>query len=307
MNLVTVCLPVFERYDFFENAVNSVLNQTVGCQILVCDNASSHNLFQQYCVEKNIRYHRNETNIGLFNNWNRCAELCDTEYFVLLSDDDFLEPDFIESFYKNLKTFSNLDIYYSNFKIYEFSTGEYSHHDHRIPFGYFENTKEILKYGLEFGLSFPVFASVIRKCIFSGFENNFHTSADWLWMYSHTRTLKVYGNSEFKINRGSHTSNDSKNSETAIRCIFAISFIYGKYLNKELKNEGIKFRFLSFVRSLACVVDLYAYNDIDLINKILYNEHNKYNSIVIKYNCIKFLPKIILKIAYKFYFKKYYG
>jgi glycosyltransferase involved in cell wall biosynthesis len=96
---ITIGIPVYERFDFFEEALNSALNQTIQCSIIVIDNASSHNQFEKIVQQKNtpsLTYIRNLSNIGMIGNWNRCIELCPTEYLTILHDDDTLHPNFIE-------------------------------------------------------------------------------------------------------------------------------------------------------------------------------------------------------------------
>jgi glycosyltransferase involved in cell wall biosynthesis len=97
--LITIAIPVYERYDFFEEALGSALLQTVNCQVIVVDNHSSHSKFKDYVNSlnnPNIKYFLNATNLGMIENWNRCIELCETQWLTILHDDDWLHPNFIE-------------------------------------------------------------------------------------------------------------------------------------------------------------------------------------------------------------------
>ena len=103
---ITIAMPVYERIDFFEEALNSALKQTISCPVYVIDNASSHNKFREIAEKHNnplVTYIRNEKNIGMIGNWNRCIEACRTEYLSILHDDDVLHPNFIECCLKFLK------------------------------------------------------------------------------------------------------------------------------------------------------------------------------------------------------------
>jgi len=42
-----------------------------------------------------LRYVRNETNLGMVGNWNRCVELATHDYLAILHDDDLWEPDYV--------------------------------------------------------------------------------------------------------------------------------------------------------------------------------------------------------------------
>jgi len=96
---VTIAIPVYERTEFFHEALSSSINQTVKCKIIVIDNASSHNYFKDYITKlgnPDIKYYRNNENIGMVGNWNRCIQLCESSYISILHDDDVLHPQFIE-------------------------------------------------------------------------------------------------------------------------------------------------------------------------------------------------------------------
>ena len=97
-DLLTIAIPVYERKDFFLEALNSAINQTVKCNIIVIDNCSSHDYFKKICLEKKITYYRNDRNIGQDPNLNKCYKLPETEFVTLLWDDDILEPTYVSSF-----------------------------------------------------------------------------------------------------------------------------------------------------------------------------------------------------------------
>ncbi len=102
-SLLTIAIPVFNRTAFFRQALESALNQTVPVKVLVVDNASDEGDFaailEDYPAER-ISFLRNEKNLGMVGNWNRCIELCITPYLLILHDDDFLERDHVEMFLK---------------------------------------------------------------------------------------------------------------------------------------------------------------------------------------------------------------
>jgi GT2 family glycosyltransferase len=104
--LFTITIPVFNRYEFFEEAIASALNQSVRCSVIVVDNNSDHNKFEEYVTQLNdplVTYHRNEKNLGMVGNWNRCIELANTPWVSILHDDDALHPDFIKSILRVIK------------------------------------------------------------------------------------------------------------------------------------------------------------------------------------------------------------
>lgn len=98
---ITVLMPVFSHPDLFRIALKSVINQDYkgNYTILVVDN-NPYDLkeeTQNLAVVKefsanNILYYQNESNIGLFGNWNRCLELCNSPYLTFCHDDDMFLP-----------------------------------------------------------------------------------------------------------------------------------------------------------------------------------------------------------------------
>lgn len=98
-NPVTVMMPVYNRTKYFEEALVSVLSQTIPVRVIVVDNASDRadfgSILRRYDPER-VQLVRNPSNLGMIGNWNRCLELCPTRYALILHDDDRLRPYFLE-------------------------------------------------------------------------------------------------------------------------------------------------------------------------------------------------------------------
>ena len=102
-NTVTVAIPVYNGSRFITKTLESIVNQTVKVdQILVSDNCSTDNTvqfvkeFAKSHKDFNIKVNENESNLGYQRNYNKCMELADTDYLLLLSSDDLLKPFTIE-------------------------------------------------------------------------------------------------------------------------------------------------------------------------------------------------------------------
>jgi glycosyltransferase involved in cell wall biosynthesis len=96
---VTVAIPTFNRADWLRQTVASVLAQEYRAfRVLVSDNASEDHTAGVVASfeDPRIAYSRAERNLGLIGNFNRALELVDTEYVVLLPDDDLLYPGYLE-------------------------------------------------------------------------------------------------------------------------------------------------------------------------------------------------------------------
>lgn len=95
---ISVVIPVFNRRDLIAAAVQSALRQDVdGLEVVVVDNCSQDGTWEllQGIEDPRLRCIRNESNVGLFGNFNRCAAQISGEYALFLCSDDRLESDFL--------------------------------------------------------------------------------------------------------------------------------------------------------------------------------------------------------------------
>ena len=97
---VTVGIPTFNRAGLLHQAIESVLKQTYcDFRLIVSDNASTDQTREAVAsfADPRLSYVRAETNIGMIGNFNRLIELADTDFLMLLPDDDCLFPDYLRS------------------------------------------------------------------------------------------------------------------------------------------------------------------------------------------------------------------
>ena len=100
MSLVTIAIPTLNRSEFLRLSVESALLQTYSnIEILVSDNASEDETPAVLANfgDKRLRTLRQESRVTMFANWNSVLRAARGEYFLLLSDDDLLEPFAIET------------------------------------------------------------------------------------------------------------------------------------------------------------------------------------------------------------------
>lgn len=98
MAKVSVCIPTYNRSDYLQYSVNSVLPQSfTDFELIICDDGSTDdtpevvNNFQ----DARIRYVRHPQNIGRSKNMRSGFEAATGEYFIKFDDDDGLTPDFL--------------------------------------------------------------------------------------------------------------------------------------------------------------------------------------------------------------------
>ena len=103
----SIMIPVWNpNPKFLKEAVFSVLSQDVegiSLHIAVVDDDSQKvnvpALLQEWGVDKQIEYHRNDRQLGIGGNWNRCIELSKGEWIHIFHQDDVL----LDGFYQKLK------------------------------------------------------------------------------------------------------------------------------------------------------------------------------------------------------------
>jgi glycosyltransferase involved in cell wall biosynthesis len=300
-NLLTIAIPVFERKDFFLDALKSARNQTLECDIIVVDNCSSHDYFETTCESMGVTYYKNERNIGVFPNWNKCFNYSETEYVLILSDDDILDSNYVKYFTQAIKKYSELDIFYSDFSIINFPSLKIINHRHILPFGYFENGSKIIEYGIKYKLGFPMMSCTIRKKSFNGFYDKEHGSNDWLWIYTNVLKLKLFGDERKLVKRGHHSSNDSHDLKTMERTSLSIAYIFSYFETLPLNTELIKIaqqhkkRTLNFFFSIA---ERKLLNELTS-SRLLYANflNNEIGSL--KLSLVKLIPLNTRRILYK--------
>lgn len=95
---VTLAIPTYNRAKLLKISLKSVLVQDYpDFRVIVIDNASPDDTeaVVRSFADSRVTYVRNETNIGLFRNWNRAIELNSSPYLSIVQDDDELLPGFI--------------------------------------------------------------------------------------------------------------------------------------------------------------------------------------------------------------------
>ena len=99
---VTIVIPTYKRTDLLQEALESAINQEGYDHyniIVVDDNpergCETEKLLGSYSNSR-ISYYKNEQNLKMIGNTNRCFELADAEWVVMIHDDDLLLPDFLK-------------------------------------------------------------------------------------------------------------------------------------------------------------------------------------------------------------------
>ncbi len=98
--LVSIGIPTYNRAaTYLPQTLESALRQTYeNLEIIVSDNGSTDNtesLVEHY-GDAGIKYHKQDPALSPNENFNYCLNSARGEYFLLLHDDDLIDPDFVE-------------------------------------------------------------------------------------------------------------------------------------------------------------------------------------------------------------------
>ena len=98
---LTVLLPTYNRVASLPRSIESVLAQTSGdLELLISDNASddeTEKVCRAYAArDDRLRYVRQRINLGPIGNFNWLLAHARSEFVLMLADDDWLDPDYVE-------------------------------------------------------------------------------------------------------------------------------------------------------------------------------------------------------------------
>jgi len=118
---ISICIPTYNRASHLADCLNSIitcrLNSLLEFQVCISDNHSTDNTYEvvkNVQSKLNIKYHRNETNLGRVRNYLNVVNMADGEFVWLFGDDDLLLPYAINSLSKLIDAHPRVDFFYVN-------------------------------------------------------------------------------------------------------------------------------------------------------------------------------------------------
>jgi len=115
--MISICIPAYNNEGFIKETIESILNQTYkNFELIVVDDKSRDNTVKvvEEIKDARIKLFKNEKNLGMVGNWNRCLELANGEYVKLICADDILYPDCVAKEVKVLEHYPNVNMVVSN-------------------------------------------------------------------------------------------------------------------------------------------------------------------------------------------------
>lgn len=124
-NLVSIIIPTFNRVDYLEEAIQSVVNQTYSnIEVLVVDDGSTTNYAESICNKYPNCYYYYKKNGGLSSARNYGVTKAKGEYIAFLDDDDFWKQDKLEKQVSILKAQKDIDCVHSSAMVVDKESNE---------------------------------------------------------------------------------------------------------------------------------------------------------------------------------------
>lgn len=242
---VTIAIPTYKRGALLIEAIDSAINQMDVCckyEVIIVDNETAKNndtfqMISKYEDEK-VLYYKNETNIGMFGNWNKCIELARGKWVALLHDDDLLKPNYINIIVKLINRKKNIGAIITNYDIID-NTNYNTVNQIKVKKRITENKlirllpKESIMWNANI-YNAPTCGTIFLKQYAleeGGFNEDYYPSADWFFFFKFNHKYKVYRT--FAV-LGSYRifMNESQNPDT-LRKFVSDTVFFRKMNNKQ--------------------------------------------------------------------------
>lgn len=194
----SIVIPTYKRVDTLKDTIDSAIHQDYNdaFSIVIVDNNPERNDSTEIYIQSldipNLLYYKNAENIGMVANWNRCLELSNGIYVIMVHDDDILYPDFITTCEKILNSGLKVDLLFfqkvywhqgkeekphfrqkeTSLKIYRMNYNDFLLKNDCPPTGMFVRRQKILDIG--------------------GFQVETYPSADYYFNVKAVRFLHIY-------------------------------------------------------------------------------------------------------------------
>jgi len=254
-NLVSVCIPVYNGAEHIGETIESVLFQTYKTlEIIVLDNNSkdkTNAIVSQYAqYDERIKLYKNVETVEMGDNWNNCVDYATGDYIMLLSADDLLMPDFVDT---ALAAFNNkeIDAFSSNHIL--FNSSNERHRRINVKEKIYQNYTSLILLKNPFSINFTLFTnSAISRMKALNNEKLFKSyyTCDYdLWIRSSSH-LKIYFSNKILGKYRLHDSNLSNNKRRMLNETLQVLLDNKDYLKSHSFVSYMLTRFRLFIRSL---------------------------------------------------------
>ena len=118
---LSICIPTFNRIHCLKNCLNAIyISKKIfdyEFEVCISDNCSTENVEEignLYKNKINIKFKKNERNIGLGKNILEAVSMAEGEYVWIMGNDDLLLPDTLKKLYQLIKLNNEVDYFFIN-------------------------------------------------------------------------------------------------------------------------------------------------------------------------------------------------
>ena len=221
--VVSIVVPTNKRIETLKETLQSCYDQKTDIPfdiIIVDSNAERGDVTEQYVRTINdprVSYYKYSRNVTAIDNRNRCFELCDAEYALMVHDDDILYPSFVQTMVGFMQKYPQIDILYPRKDDWYHFAGQEIPQERKVgnPHLYRLTTCDFADTNEGFTTGFVAKKSVLLKL--GGWDETYSPSSDWVFnAKAILNGIKVYKYNQpmFAYRYG---NNDTRNIKTRVR------------------------------------------------------------------------------------------
>lgn len=164
---VSIAIPTYSRAECLAEAVQSALAQSYpSFEVLISDDGTNPEVRAvgetAAMRDSRVRYWRNEKNLGLAGNWNRCLDESRGEFVLIIGDDDRILPDGLATLVSQVE--ERDDVVFANHYVIDHSgcrlpVNGYCGRENLLP-GIIENAELVV-----WRKSIPIHAALMRTAL----------------------------------------------------------------------------------------------------------------------------------------------
>lgn len=128
LDFVSIAIPAYKA-TFIKETITSVLSQTyTNFELIIVNDKSPEDIDSIVSCfnDPRIKYYKNSYNLGkksIVHNWNKCLSYAKGEYFVLLCDDDIMEPTFLKEMLELANKYPQINVFRCRTKYFNSNNG----------------------------------------------------------------------------------------------------------------------------------------------------------------------------------------
>lgn len=219
---ISIMIPTYKRLDCLRKAIQSVVDQKTDYryELVIVDNDPETddeditNLLSFY-DSFDISYYKNDKNIGMFGNWNRCVNLAKSDWIVVLSDDDELCNNYITMMLDTVKALPDCGALTCRYNLINADGNVISNYRKK------KFAKDIVKLKIQdFYWCHPTafYGCLFKKSLaieIGGFQPDYYPCSDAVFLMNSCRMSNLYLLNEFLFNYR-WAFNESLNKKTQL-------------------------------------------------------------------------------------------